>query len=159
MSDNIIKLTNCTKEEQYASLLAQLKSLLDGETDMIASMSNMSAAIMQVFDFLWVGFYLVRQDSLVLGPFQGTVACMRIAWGRGVCGTAWKQKQTLIVSDVDLFPGHIACSSISRSEIVIPLFSGNTVVAVLDIDSESTAAFEEVDARFLEQFVKLIPIF
>jgi L-methionine (R)-S-oxide reductase len=156
MSDNIIPLENSTKSEQYTSLIQQLKSLIADESDLIANMANTAAAIKQVFDFLWVGFYIVKQNQLVLGPFQGSVACTRIALGRGVCGTAWQQGNTLIVPDVDLFKGHIACSSLSRSEIVVPVFHEDNVVAVLDIDSNHIATFDEVDALFLEQIVQLI---
>ena len=132
-------------------MLPQLGALLDGETDLIANLANVAAALKQTFDFFWVGFYVVKGDCLVLGPFQGPVACTRIRYGKGVCGTAWKEARTVVVPDVDLFPGHIACSSASRSEIVIPVRQGETVVAVLDIDSDRLAAFDETDAHYLER--------
>lgn len=145
-----------SKEEKYASLLPQLKGLLEGEDDMIANFANISAALKQSFNFFWVGFYIVKKDELVLGPFQGTVACTRIRHGKGVCGTAWKEKQTIIVEDVNKFPGHIACDAASQSEIVIPLFSENNVIAVLDIDSEYLSHFDETDALYLQQIIKLL---
>lgn len=132
-------------------MLPQLGALLDGETDLIANLANVAAALKQTFDFFWVGFYVVKGDCLVLGPFQGPVACTRIRRGKGVCGTAWKEARTVVVPDVDLFPGHIACSSASRSEIVVPVRQGETVVAVLDIDSDRLAAFDETDAHYLER--------
>ena len=139
-----------SKEEQYLSLLPQVRSLIEGEVDLVANLANVAAALKEAFDFFWVGFYLVKQDQLVLGPFQGPVACTRIRKGRGVCGTAWAKAETLVVPDVDAFPGHIACSSLSRSEIVIPLIRENGEVwGVLDIDSESLNTFDETDARFL----------
>lgn len=140
-----------TKEEKYRTLLPQLKSLLEGEDDLIANLANASAALKETFRFFWVGFYLVKGEELVLGPFQGPIACTRIKKGRGVCGTAWAKAQTLVVPDVDAFPGHIACSSLSRSEIVVPLRRGDEVWGVLDIDSEELNSFEETDARFLEE--------
>lgn len=140
-----------TKEEKYRTLLPQLKSLLEGEDDLIANLANASAALKETFRFFWVGFYLVKGEELVLGPFQGPIACTRIKKGRGVCGTAWAKAQTLVVPDVDAFPGHIACSSLSRSEIVVPLRNAEGVWGVLDIDSEELNSFEETDARFLEE--------
>lgn len=140
-----------TKEEKYRTLLPQLKSLLEGEDDLIANLANASAALKETFRFFWVGFYLVKGEELVLGPFQGPIACTRIKKGRGVCGTAWAKAQTLVVPDVDAFPGHIACSSLSRSEIVVPLRRGDEVWGVLDIDSEELNSFDETDARFLEE--------
>lgn len=140
-----------TKEEKYRTLLPQLKSLLEGEDDLIANLANASAALKETFGLFWVGFYLVKGEELVLGPFQGPIACTRIKKGRGVCGTAWAKAQTLVVPDVDAFPGHIACSSLSRSEIVVPLRRGDEVWGVLDIDSEELNSFDETDARFLEE--------
>lgn len=140
-----------TKEEKFRTLLPQLKSLLEGEDDLIANLANASAALKETFRFFWVGFYLVKGEELVLGPFQGPIACTRIKKGRGVCGTAWAKAQTLVVPDVDAFPGHIACSSLSRSEIVVPLRRGDEVWGVLDIDSEELNSFDETDARFLEE--------
>lgn len=141
------------KEEKYRALLPQLKSLIEGENDLIANLANISAALKETFHFFWVGFYRVQGEELVLGPFQGPIACTRIKKGRGVCGTAWAKAETLIVSDVDAFPGHIACSSLSRSEIVVPLLrkEDGEVWGVLDIDSETLDSFDEADARFLEE--------
>lgn len=144
------------KEKIYATLLPQLASLIGGEADQIANMANTTAALKQTFGFLWVGFYRVKGDELVLGPFQGPVACTRIAYGKGVCGTAWKESRTLIVPDVDRFPGHIACSSASRSEIVVPIIRNQTVIAVLDIDSETLDTFDEKDAFFLEKLGEIL---
>lgn len=145
-----------TKEEQYRSLIPQIKGLLDGETDEIANLANIAAALKEQFGWLWVGFYLVKNGQLVLGPFQGPVACTRIQLGRGVCGTSWKEARTLIVPDVEKFPGHIACSSLSRSEIVVPLFSNGEVIGVLDVDSSELDQFNETDRRFLEEIVALL---
>lgn len=145
-----------TKEEQYQSLLPQVKGLLEGETDLVANLANISAALKEQFGWLWVGFYLVKENELVLGPFQGPVACTRIKKGRGVCGAAWQQAQTLIVPDVEKFPGHIACSSLSRSEIVIPLFKNNEVVGVLDVDSTDLDTFDTTDQQYLEEIVALL---
>ena len=140
-----------TKEEQYRSLLPQIKALISGETDLIANMGNIIAALKEQFAWLWVGFYLVKKDELVLGPFQGPIACTRIQKERGVCGACWTQKKTLIVPDVEKFPGHIYCSSSSVSEIVIPLIRNDEVWAVLDVDSKELSAFDEIDQRFLEE--------
>ena len=145
-----------TKQERYAALLPQVKSLCEGESDMIAKMANVSALIHSEFGFWWTGFYRVLDGELVLGPFQGPIACIHIAYGRGVCGSAWKERRTLVVPDVEQFPGHIACSSESRSEIVVPVFRGDDIIAVLDIDSRELATFDEVDARSLEQLVALL---
>jgi L-methionine (R)-S-oxide reductase len=146
-----------TKEEQYHSILPQIRGLLEGEPDRVANMANTAAALKEQFNWLWVGFYVVKGDELVLGPFQGPVACTRIKKGRGVCGSSWAQKATLIVPDVEQFPGHIACSSRSRSEIVIPMIKDQEVVAVLDVDSEFPDQFDETDKQFLEKIVQLIP--
>ncbi len=146
-----------SKEEQYLSLIPQIKGLLDGEPDLVANLANIAAALKEQFGFFWVGFYLVKEDELVLGPFQGPVACTRIKKGRGVCGTSWSQAKTTIVPDVEKFPGHIACSSISKSEIVVPLFKKNAVWGVLDVDSDQYNSFDETDAQFLEEIVSLIP--
>ena len=148
-----------TKEEKYKELVEDIRALIDGEKDMIAVMSNIAADIHQMMGFWWTGFYRVICDELVLGPFQGPIACMHIAFGRGVCGTAWKRAETVIVPDVEQFPGHIACSSQSRSEIVVPVFShedNKKVIAVLDIDSEHLATFDETDRKFLEEICGLI---
>lgn len=150
MSEELI-LINGNKEEQYRSLLPQLKALLEGEEDVIANLANAAAVLKEAFGFFWVGFYLVKQDELVLGPFQGPVACTRIRKGRGVCGTAWQEATTQLVPDVDAFPGHIACSSLSRSEIVIPLLKPNGEVwGVLDVDSAELNSFDQTDQRYLE---------
>jgi L-methionine (R)-S-oxide reductase len=142
-----------TKEEEYQSLVPQIKGLLEGETDLIANLSNVAAALKQQFNWLWVGFYLVKDNELVLGPFQGPIACTRIRKGKGVCGSAWEQKQTLIVPDVEKFPGHIACSSSSRSEIVVPIIKNGEVMGVLDVDSEYLDQFDETDKLYLEKVV------
>lgn len=147
------------KSEKYKLLVSQISSLIEGETDAVAVMSNVAAAIHRTMGFWWTGFYRVAGDELVLGPFQGPVACMHIPFGKGVCGTAWKQTETIIVPDVELFPGHIACSSESKSEIVVPVFGrDNTVVAVLDIDSERLNTFDETDRKYLEEICKMITI-
>ena len=151
-----LSISTGTKEEKYASLIPQVEGLLAGETDLVANLANVSAALKEQFKWLWVGFYLVKQDELVLGPFQGPVACTRIRKGRGVCGTSWVQAKTLIVADVEKFPGHIACSSLSRAEIVVPVIRNNEVVAVLDVDSEEVDSFDQTDQDYLEQIVKLI---
>lgn len=139
-----------SKEEQYLSLLPQVRSLIEGEVDLVANLANVAAALKEAFDFFWVGFYLVKQDQLVLGPFQGPVACTRIRKGKGVCGTAWQEGATLLVPDVEVFPGHIACSSLSRSEIVVPLIKDGKVWGVLDIDSDLLNFFDETDRKYLE---------
>ena len=135
MAENLI-ITEGDKEQQYQTLFLQIEALLAGETDMTANMANVAAALKQTFDFFWVGFYVVKEDMLVLAPFQGPIACTRIRHGKGVCGTAWKEAKTLIVPDVELFPGHIACNAASRSEIVVPVIREGKVIAVLDIDSD-----------------------
>lgn len=145
-----------TKEEQYQSLLPQITALLEGEEDVVANMANIAAALKEQFKWWWVGFYIVKGDELVLAPFQGPVACTRIKKGRGVCGAAWERQQTLIVPDVEQFPGHIACSSLSRSEIVIPVFNSGTVIAVLDVDSEFLNYFDTVDQLYLEKIISLL---
>ncbi|WP_407427095.1 GAF domain-containing protein [Arcticibacter sp.] len=147
-----------SKEEQYRSLIPQISALLEGENDLIANLANVSAALKEQFNFFWVGFYLVKEEELVLGPFQGPVACTRIAKGRGVCGAAWERSEALIVPDVDAFPGHIACSSLSKSEIVIPLFKADKVVGVLDVDSAEFGKFDEIDQRYLEDIIRMIEI-
>jgi L-methionine (R)-S-oxide reductase len=154
MTENLL-IHKGNKEDRYKTLLPQIASLLEGENDLIAAMANVAAALKQTFDFFWVGFYRVKGNVLVLSPFQGPLACTRIAYGKGVCGTAWKEKQTQIVPDVDLFPGHIACSSASRSEIVVPLINDNEVLAVLDIDSDRLNAFDQTDADYLEKVAAL----
>lgn len=145
-----------TKAEQYQSLLPQIKGLLEGETDVVANFANIAAALKEQFKWFWVGFYVVKNNELIVGPFQGPVACTRIKKGKGVCGTSWAEAQTIIVDDVEKFPGHIACSSVSRSEIVVPIFIDDKVVAVLDVDSEQRSHFDATDALYLEEIVKLI---
>ena len=148
------------KEKHYQELVKQISALVEGETDSISVMANVSAAIHEAMGFFWTGFYIVKGDELRLGPFQGSVACMHIPYGRGVCGTAWQRKATVIVPDVEEFPGHIACSSLSRSEIVVPVFdANNNVTAVLDIDSRKLNTFDEVDQRWLEKIVSEILAF
>jgi len=145
-----------SKEDQYRQLLPQIEALLHGETDMVANLANAAAALKEQFGWLWVGFYLVKEGELVLGPFQGPVACTRIQKGHGVCGTAWDQAKTLIVPDVEAFPGHIACSSASRSEIVLPMLKDGTVVGVLDVDSADLDQFDEIDQKWLERVIELL---
>lgn len=156
MAEDLTITTSTDKKEQYTSLVPQIEALLQGETDLVANMANICAALKEQFNWFWVGFYVVKKGELVLGPFQGPVACTRIAKGKGVCGSAWAQAKTLIVPDVDAFPGHIACSSASRSEIVLPLLRNNEVIGVLDVDSEHLAQFDETDAQYLEQIIGLI---
>jgi len=156
MAEDLIIARSANKTEQYQLLIPQIEALLDGETDLVANMANICAALKEQFNWFWVGFYLVKQNELVLGPFQGPVACTRIAKGRGVCGTSWAEAKTLIVPDVEAFPGHIACSSLSRSEIVLPVFSDSEVAGVLDVDSSELDQFDETDAKYLEQIVRLL---
>jgi L-methionine (R)-S-oxide reductase len=145
-----------TKEEQYITLLPQIFALIKGEQDLIANLANITAALKEQFNWLWVGFYLVKEDELVLAPFQGPVACTRIKNGRGVCGSAWAKAQTLIVPDVEKFPGHIACSSLSKSEIVLPIIRNEKVIGVLDVDSEYLNFFDEIDNTFLQKIIDKI---
>jgi len=145
-----------TKAEQYEALLPQIKALLEGEPELVANLANMAAALKEQFGWLWIGFYLVKNDELVLGPFQGPVACTRIRKGRGVCGTSWQKAATLIVPDVEKFPGHIACSSASKSEIVVPVIRNGEVVAVLDADSAALDTFDATDQQYLERLVSLL---
>lgn len=147
------------KAEQYQSILPQIQAIIEDETDMIANLANICAAFKQQFDWFWIGFYLVKDRELVLGPFQGPIACTRIAKGRGVCGTAWQQQQIIIVPDVDQFPGHIACSSASKSEIVLPIMRNGDCVGVLDIDSDELNQFDEIDAKYLQQLMLMIEKF
>ncbi len=145
-----------SKEEQYIALIPQIRGLTDGESDLVANLANISAALKEQFHWWWVGFYIVKDNELVLGPFQGPVACTRIRKGRGVCGTSWQNAETVVVPDVEQFPGHIACSSISKSEIVIPVIRNGEVVAVMDVDSELPDHFDHTDQRFLEKIVSEI---
>ncbi len=151
-----LQITRGTKDQQYEALVPQIKGLLEGETDLVANLANVAAALKEQFGWFWVGFYLVKDDELVLGPFQGPVACTRIRKGRGVCGSSWEQQKTLIVPDVEKFPGHIACSSLSKSEIVIPVTRNNEVVAVLDVDSDQYDQFDTTDQHYLEEIVNLV---
>ena len=144
------------KKEQYQLLLSQVKAMVKDESDPIANMANVAALIQEAFRFWWTGFYRVIDKQLVLGPFQGPVACTRIGFGKGVCGTSWKERQTIVVEDVEQFPGHIACSSESKSEIVVPLYKGEEVIGVLDIDSEHLATFDETDQHWLEQIAEVV---
>lgn len=155
MAEELIKVSG-DKKAVYESLLPQIKALVSGEPDIVANLSNITAALKEAFSFFWVGFYLVKDDQLVLGPFQGPVACTRIFKGKGVCGTSWEKKETLIVDDVDLFPGHIACSSLSKSEIVVPLIKNGNVIAVLDVDSQTLACFDETDAQYLTELCQWV---
>jgi len=151
-----LKIIHGTKQEQYESVIPQIESLLQYETDLIANLANVVAALKEQFGWFWVGFYLVKGEELVLGPFQGPVACTRIRKGKGVCGASWEQKETIIVPDVEKFPGHIACSSLSKSEIVVPIIRDGKVVAVLDVDSDDYNQFDETDRKYQEQIVGLI---
>lgn len=152
MSEQLYIPTSATKSEKYEAFIPQIKALCNGETDFIANLANISAALHETFGWLWTGFYLVKENELVLGPFQGPVACTRIKFGRGVCGTAWKEKRSLLVPDVEQFPGHIACSSLSVSEIVVPIFNkSGEVFGVLDIDSKEFGVLNEVDVKYLEE--------
>ncbi|HTL80905.1 MAG TPA: GAF domain-containing protein [Bacteroidia bacterium] len=158
MSESLL-ITGTTREEKYKSLLPQLVALTDGENDLVANASNIVGALKQAFGFFWVGIYFVKKDQLVLGPFQGPIACTRISKGKGVCGSAWEKKQTIIVEDVDKFPGHIACSSDSKSEIVVPVFSNDgKVCAVIDVDSDQLSDFNSTDAHYLEEVAGLLSI-
>lgn len=155
MAEQLI-ISGGTKQERYEALLPQVQSVVDGEADLIANMANVAAMLHETFRFWWTGFYRVQGEELVLGPFQGPLACTRIRKGRGVCGTAWAKAETQVVPDVEQFPGHIACSSASRSEIVVPIFREGTVVAVLDIDSAELCTFDDTDRRYLERLVAML---
>ncbi|WP_166336322.1 GAF domain-containing protein [Sphingobacterium chungjuense] len=155
MAEDLTRATG-TKEEQYQALVPQIKALIDYEADFVANMANLAAALKEQFNFFWVGFYLVKEEQLVLGPFQGPVACTRIAHNRGVCGTAWAKAETIIVPDVDAFPGHIACSSLSRSEIVLPVIHEGNCIGVLDVDSADLNSFDEVDAQYLQEMITIL---
>lgn len=156
MAEELNILKGASREIQYENIIPQIRSLVGAEKDTIANMANISAVLKETFGFLWVGFYIVKKEELVLGPFQGHIACTRIKFGKGVCGTAWKEKRTVIVADVDAFPGHIACDSTSRSEIVIPVIKHGEVIAVLDVDSEYENHFSECDAKYLEEIVEIL---
>ena len=156
MADDLTIDTSLSKEARYRQLLPQIEALISTETDVIANLANIAAALKEAFGFFWVGFYLVKDGELVLGPFQGPVACTRIGFSRGVCGACYTQKQTILVPDVDAFPGHIACSSASKSEIVVPVFKGGAVTAVLDIDSDQLNDFDDTDKQYLEEIIRLL---
>jgi L-methionine (R)-S-oxide reductase len=155
MADDLQIITG-TKVEQYETLLPQIFAVIDGEEDLVANLANITAALKEQFGWLWVGFYLVKKDELVLGPFQGPIACTRIKKSRGVCGAAWEQAATVLVADVEKFPGHIACSSLSKSEIVLPIIRNNEVIAVLDVDSELLNHFDETDSTYLQHIIDKI---
>jgi len=156
MAEDLKIVTDISKEAQYRSLIPQIAALIQGESDQVANLANIAAALKEQFGWFWVGFYLVKDEVLVLGPFQGPVACTRIQKGKGVCGASWLQKETLIVPDVEAFPGHIACAAASRSEIVLPLFKDGEVIGVLDVDSEHLAHFDEVDEKYLKEVISLL---
>lgn len=157
MAENLYILENATKQEKYEALLPQIEALMAYESDLVANLANVSSALHQVFSWWWVGFYWVKENELVLAPFQGPIACTRIAFGKGVCGTAWKERKTQLVPDVEQFPGHIACSSATKSEIVVPIFNQNDeVIGVLDVDSERYDVLDETDVFYLEKISKMI---
>ncbi len=156
MAEELIISASTDKEQRYKTLLPQIKSLVEGEPDLIANLSNIAGALKQTMDFFWVGFYLVKNSQLVLGPFQGPIACTRIDFGKGVCGTAWKEERTILVPDVEKFPGHIACSSASKSEIVLPAFKNQSVALVLDVDSDNLNDFDSIDQKALEEIMHII---
>ena len=159
MSEDLQLISTENKEERYQHLLPQLKAIVEGETDLIANLSNIASVLKYGMDFFWVGFYIIKNNEMVLGPFQGPPACTRIQKGKGVCGTAWKKAETILVDNVDQFPGHIACSSNSKSEIVLPIFKNNEVVMVMDVDSEQLAAFDAIDSKYLSEICSLIQSF
>lgn len=156
MAEELIISTGTNKEERYQTLLPQINALVSGEPDLIANLSNIAAALKQSMNFFWVGFYLVKNQQLVLGPFQGPIACTRIDFGKGVCGAAWREKKTIVVPDVEKFPGHISCNSASKSEIVLPAFKNREVVLVLDVDSQTLNAFDSADQKALEEIIRII---
>ena len=156
MAEELIISTANDKHERYATLIPQIESLVSGEPDQIANLSNIVAALKQTMNFFWVGFYIVKGNQLVLGPFQGPIACTRINFGKGVCGASWKEKKTILVPNVDEFPGHIACSSASKSEIVLPAFTNNEVALVLDVDSDALNDFDEADRNALEKVMRIV---
>ena len=166
MAEELIISTSTDKQQRYETLVPQIEALVSGEPEVVANLSNIAAALKQTMNYFWVGFYLVKDNpmptgrqELVLGPFQGPIACTRIGLGKGVCGTSWKEKRTIIVPNVDEFPGHIACSSASKSEIVLPAFKNNEVFLVLDVDSDNLNDFDEVDEKYLEQLMRIIERF
>lgn len=156
MAEELIIASSTDKAERYETLVPQIEALVAGENDLVANLSNIAAALKQTLDFFWVGFYLVKDNQLVLGPFQGPIACTRIDFGKGVCGTSWKEQKTILVPNVDEFPGHIACSSASKSEIVLPAFKDGKVALVLDVDSDKLNDFDQVDQHALEQVMRVV---
>jgi len=156
MAEDLTILKTASKEEKYQSIIPQIKALVEGENDLIANLANVCAALKEQFSWFWVGFYLVKDDELVLGPFQGPVACTRIKKGKGVCGASWQREEVLVVPNVDEFPGHIACASASKSEIVLPFYLNSQIVGVLDVDSEYLSHFDDVDAKYLKNILDLI---
>lgn len=156
MSENLFIPSSDSKASVYQAILPQIEALIASEPDLVANLANIAAALKEAFGFFWVGFYLVKDDQLVLGPFQGPIACTRIAFGRGVCGTAWKEAKTQLVPDVEAFPGHIACSSVSRSEIVIPVWKEQQVAMVLDVDSDVLNDFDQDDQQYLEELMRIL---
>lgn len=156
MAEELIVSTTADKAEKYKGLLPQMEALVTGESDLTANLANIAAALKYGMDFFWVGFYLVKDDELVLGPFQGPIACTRIRMGKGVCGTSWQQAETLVVEDVDAFPGHIACSSDSKSEIVLPAFKEGKVALILDVDSDKLSDFDKTDQEYLEKLMRVV---
>jgi GAF domain-containing protein len=156
MSENLYIPVSASKLEKYEAILPQIDALISGESDLCANLANISAALKEAFGFFWVGFYLVKGNQLVLGPFQGPIACTRINLGKGVCGTAWKEKKTQLVPDVEIFPGHISCSAASKSEVVVPVFKGGEVVMVLDVDSDELNDFDSVDQEYLEKLMGML---
>jgi L-methionine (R)-S-oxide reductase len=159
MAEELIIAQSADKAEKYNILVPQIEALIQGESDVVANLSNVAAALKQTMNFFWVGFYLVKDNQLVLGPFQGPIACTRINFGKGVCGASWKEKKTILVPNVDEFPGHIACSSASKSEIVLPAFKNGEVALVLDVDSDQLNDFDETDAKALEQVMRIVEKF
>ena len=159
MSESLLIDVYASKEEKYKTLIPQIKALVDGEEDVVANLANITAALKEAFGYFWIGFYLVKNGELVLGPFQGPIACTRIQKGKGVCGSVWADAKTIIVPDVDAFPGHIACSSASKSEIVVPGLKNNEVALVLDIDSDELNTFDEIDQKYLEELMKTVSNF
>jgi len=156
MAESLFVPDAATKTEKYEAVIPQIEALITGEPDLYANLANIAAALREAFGFFWVGFYLVKNEQLVLGPFQGPIACTRINFGKGVCGAAWKEAKTQLVPDVDAFPGHIACSSASKSEIVVPVLRGNEVAMVLDVDSDHLADFDEIDQKYLEEMMGIL---
>lgn len=159
MSESLLIDVNASKEEKYKALIPQLNALVDGEEDVVANLANITAALKEAFGYFWIGFYIVKNGELVLGPFQGPIACTRIQKGKGVCGSVWADAKTIVVPDVEAFPGHIACSSASKSEIVVPGFKNNEVALVLDIDSDELNTFDEIDQKYLEELMKTVSKF